>query len=223
MTEGPPRGSRARPRLWLRRLLVLPTACPRHCDRRQLRSRRRASHIQRSIREPALSGGKVEVERGNSGDSSLVFPGIPLIPLGSLPDWSAAYLLSLWKWPPGLEMVTGSGRSEIGTREGEQMLELLMATWLSTATVRELPGNPPLVLAVGTVVPVATEWTQLARAVACRAFAGEVLTYLLVWASGDEGAPLPVAFYRESVSCDDPSARSIAAPSRRATELVGGG
>ena len=28
VTEGPPRGSRARPRLWLRRLLVLPTAPP---------------------------------------------------------------------------------------------------------------------------------------------------------------------------------------------------
>jgi hypothetical protein len=120
-------------------------------------------------------------------------------------------------------MVAGSARGEIVTREREQMLELLMATWLSTATVRELPGNPPLVLAVGTAVPVATEWTQLARAVACRAFAGEVLTYLLVWTPGDEGAPIPVAFYRESVSCDDLSARSIAAPSRRATELVDGG
>jgi hypothetical protein len=104
------------------------------------------------------------------------------------------------------------------------MLELLIATWLSTATVRELPGDPPLVLAVGTAVPVATEWTQLARAVACRAFAGEVLTYLLVWTPSDEGAPLPVAFYRESVSCGDAqSGRSIAAPSRPATELVDGG
>jgi hypothetical protein len=120
-------------------------------------------------------------------------------------------------------MVTGSGRSEIVTREVEEMLELLMATWLSTATVRELPGDPPLVLAVGTAVPAATEWTQLARAVACRAFAGEVLTYLLVWTVSDEGGPLPVAFYRESVSCDDPSARSIAAPTRRATEQVDGG
>ena len=127
------------------------------------------------------------------------------------------------EWPAGF----GDGRRVRAerdlTREGERMLELLMATWLATATVRELPGDPPLVLAVGTAVPVATEWAQLARAVACRAFAGEVLTYLLVWKRGDEEASVPVAFYRESVSCDDPSARSIAAPGRRTTERVDGG
>ncbi len=81
------------------------------------------------------------------------------------------------------------------------MLELLIAGWLSTATIRALPGEPPLVLAVGTTVPNETGWPSLARTVACRAYAGEVLTYLLVWTPDEYGAPIPAPFYHETVSC----------------------
>ncbi len=81
------------------------------------------------------------------------------------------------------------------------MLDLLIASWLTAATVRELPGQPPLVLAVGTTVPASDGWPHLARTVACRAFAGEVLTYLLVWMPGEYESPVPVAFYGETVSC----------------------
>jgi len=81
------------------------------------------------------------------------------------------------------------------------VLDVLIAAWLTAATVRELPGQPPVVLAVGTTVPATGGWPDLARSVACRAFAGEVLTYLLVWPPGESESQVPVAFYREKVSC----------------------
>jgi hypothetical protein len=81
------------------------------------------------------------------------------------------------------------------------MLELLIAVWLATATVRELPGEPPLVLAVGITVPRSADWPGLVRTVACRRFAGEVLAYLLVEMPDEYGFPIPAAFYRETVSC----------------------
>ena len=81
------------------------------------------------------------------------------------------------------------------------MLDVLIAAWLTAATVRELPGQPPVVLAVGRTVPATARWPDLARIVACRAFAGEVLTYLLVWPPGESESPIPVAFYRERISC----------------------
>jgi hypothetical protein len=83
------------------------------------------------------------------------------------------------------------------------MLELVIAAWLSTATIRALPGEPPLVLAVGRTIPADTQWPFLARTVACRAYGGEVLTYLLVWMPSEYGSPLPAAFYSETVSCPD--------------------
>jgi hypothetical protein len=80
------------------------------------------------------------------------------------------------------------------------VLDVLIAAWLTAATVRELPGEPPVVLAVGKTVPATGGWPDLARTVACRAFAGEVLTYLLVWPPGESESPVPVAFYREKAS-----------------------
>ena len=71
------------------------------------------------------------------------------------------------------------------------MLDVLIAAWLTAATVRELPGQPPVVLAVGRTVPATARWRDLARTVACRAFAGEVLTYLLVWPPGETMKRLP--------------------------------
>jgi hypothetical protein len=103
----------------------------------------------------------------------------------------------------GLEQIR-EGQAETG----EAMVELLMATWLATATVRELPGEPPLVLAVGTTVPSTATWPDLARAVACRSFTGAVLTYLLVWMPGEYGEVLPAAFHRQTVSCRDPAIRA---------------
>jgi hypothetical protein len=82
------------------------------------------------------------------------------------------------------------------------MFEILIATWLATATVREMPGQPPLVLAVGTSVPDAAQWPELARTVACKSLTGEVLTYLLVWVKGEAYEPrVPAAFHHETVMC----------------------
>jgi hypothetical protein len=94
----------------------------------------------------------------------------------------------------------GPGRPARHERR-DTVLDVLIAAWLTAATVRELPGQPPVVLAVGRTVPATGGWPDLARTVACRAFAGEVLTYLLVWPPGESESPVPVAFYRETVSC----------------------
>ena len=45
------------------------------------------------------------------------------------------------------------------------MLDVLIAAWLTAATVRELPGQPPVVLAVGRTVPATGGWPDLARTV----------------------------------------------------------
>ena len=88
------------------------------------------------------------------------------------------------------------------------MPELLIAAWLTTATVQEMPGQPPLVLAVGTTVPETARWPELARSVACRSLSGDVLTYLLVWRAGERyEPPVPVAFHTETVSCPERAAR----------------
>lgn len=83
------------------------------------------------------------------------------------------------------------------------MLDLLLAAWLETATIREMPGDPPLVLVVGQKVPERAGWQMLARTAACRAFAGEVLTYLLVEVPSEYGVGIPSAFYRETVRCPE--------------------
>jgi hypothetical protein len=83
------------------------------------------------------------------------------------------------------------------------VLDLLLAAWLESATIREMPGEPPLVLVVGRDVPQRGDWPRLARAAACRAFEGDVLTYLLVDVPGDHGVPIPAAFYRETIQCPD--------------------
>src|SRR5207244_3358980 len=63
----------------------------------------------------------------------------------------------------------GSGEAGQPRKEGP-VLDVLIAAWLTAATVRELPGQPPVVLAVGRTVPAAARWRDLARTVACRAF-----------------------------------------------------
>jgi hypothetical protein len=89
------------------------------------------------------------------------------------------------------------------------VLDLLLAAWLETATIAEMPGEPPLVLVVGKQVPERATWQTLARTAACRAFPGEVLTYLLVEVPGEYGVAIPSAFYRETVRCPDgPAERS---------------
>jgi hypothetical protein len=83
------------------------------------------------------------------------------------------------------------------------VLDLLLAAWLETATISEMPGEPPLVLVVGQKIPERTGWQMLARTAACRAFAGEVLTYLLVEVPSEYGVGIPSAFYRETVRCPE--------------------
>ena len=86
------------------------------------------------------------------------------------------------------------------------MFELLIAAWLQTATIREMPGQPgetPLVLAIGVTIPETALWPALARTVACRNLKGEVLTYLLVWSKNEYGMLIPAAFYKEVVTCQD--------------------
>ncbi len=83
------------------------------------------------------------------------------------------------------------------------MLDLLLAAWLETATIREMPGEPPLVLVVGQEIPDRAGWPGLARTAACRAFTGDVLTYLLVEVRNEYGMVMPVAFHRETVDCPD--------------------
>ena len=72
------------------------------------------------------------------------------------------------------------------------MLDLLLAAWLETATIREMPGDPPLVLVVGKEIPERVGWPKLARTAACRAFPGEVLTYLLVEVPSEYGVGIPI-------------------------------
>jgi hypothetical protein len=81
------------------------------------------------------------------------------------------------------------------------MLDLLLAAWLETATISEMPGEPPLVLVVGQEIPDRAGWPVLARTAACRAFKGDVLTYLLVEVENGYGMPIPAAFHREVVDC----------------------
>lgn len=84
-------------------------------------------------------------------------------------------------------------------------LDLMIAIWLATATLREMPalqaGDTPLVLAVGSVVPARETWPRITRAVACRAFTGRVMAYLLVNVPGEYGVPIPAPFHTEIVEC----------------------
>src|SRR5207245_10013073 len=103
---------------------------------------------------------------------------------------------------PAVPCAPRRGSGEAGQRRKEgPVLDVLIAAWLTAATVRELPGQPPVVLAVGRTVPATGGWPDLARTVACRAFAGEVLTYLLVWPPGESESPVPAAFSRGPVRC----------------------
>lgn len=81
------------------------------------------------------------------------------------------------------------------------MLDLLLAAWLETATISEMPGEPPLVLVVGQEIPDRAGWPALARTAACRVFTGHVLTYLLVEVQNGYGMAIPAAFHREFVDC----------------------
>jgi hypothetical protein len=88
------------------------------------------------------------------------------------------------------------------------MLELLIAAWLQTATVRPMAsssGDPaPLVLVANDSVPPRETWHEISRRAACGAFPGDsVLTYLLVQVRDtDEGYVIPAAFYTETVQCE---------------------
>ncbi|GEM_PF-3216989 len=84
------------------------------------------------------------------------------------------------------------------------MFELLIAAWLQTATIREMPGQPgepPLVLAIGVTIPETDSWPVLASTVACRNFKDKVLAFLLVWSKNEYGMLIPAAFYNEVVTC----------------------
>jgi hypothetical protein len=65
------------------------------------------------------------------------------------------------------------------------MLDVLIAAWLETATIRAMalsPADPtPLVLVVNTSVPPPAVWHEVSHRAACRAFPDDnVLTHLLV-------------------------------------------
>ncbi len=88
------------------------------------------------------------------------------------------------------------------------MLDVLMAAWLETATVRTMalsPADPaPLVLVVNTSVPPPEAWREISHRAAGRAFPDDnVLTHLLVQVhDADDGYIGPAAFHTETVKCN---------------------
>jgi len=88
------------------------------------------------------------------------------------------------------------------------MLDVLIAAWLETATVRAMalsPADPaPLVLAVNASVPPPETWHELSHRAACRAFPDDtVRTHLLVRVrDADDGYIVPAAFHTETVKCN---------------------
>jgi hypothetical protein len=88
------------------------------------------------------------------------------------------------------------------------LLDVLIAAWLETATIRPMalsPGDPaPLVLVMNDSVPPREAWEEISHRAACNAFPGNdnVLTYLLVQVrDDDDGLLVPAAFHTETVDC----------------------